>query len=191
MCKCRRLYLVCFVEDHSDLIVLSFKSFDGLRELVGDVQFVSVEKEDNSVDPLPEPSQHLCKVITWKQRAWTIRNRLLLISKVRFFIPPCSISPRVDTEFAEEISANTCVWTVRDSTQLYRLCEVSPDLINQNPKVNRGTDTKAGRQNAKDQMKESGRCKISVFFFLKDSWASDWAWRSLFFCDQESRILWT
>lgn len=57
-------YLVGFVQDDSDLVVLSFQSFDGLRELIRDVQFVSIEQQDDPVHPLPEPAQDLSEVIT-------------------------------------------------------------------------------------------------------------------------------
>lgn len=56
--------LVRFVQNHSDLVVLSLKRFDGFRELVGNVQFVGIKQQDDPVDPLPKPAQNLCKVIT-------------------------------------------------------------------------------------------------------------------------------
>ncbi len=56
-------YLVGLVEDDSDLVVLTFKSFDGLREFVRDVQLVSVKQQNDPVHPLPEPTQDLSKVI--------------------------------------------------------------------------------------------------------------------------------
>lgn len=59
----RSSYLVGLVEDDADLVVLSFEGFDGLRELVRDVQFVSVEEQNDPVHPLPEPAQDLRKVI--------------------------------------------------------------------------------------------------------------------------------
>lgn len=60
----QRSHLVGLVEDHPDLVVLALQGPDGLRELVGDVQFVGVEQQDDAVHPLTEPAQNLRKVVT-------------------------------------------------------------------------------------------------------------------------------
>ena len=57
------VHLVGLVEDHADLVVLPAERLDGLRELVGDVQLVGVEQEDDPVHALAEPAQNLGEVV--------------------------------------------------------------------------------------------------------------------------------
>ncbi|TNN47603.1 hypothetical protein EYF80_042206 [Liparis tanakae] len=52
-------HLVGLVEDHPDLVVLSFEGSDGFGELVRDVQLVGVEQQNDPIHALPEPTQHL------------------------------------------------------------------------------------------------------------------------------------
>lgn len=63
--------LVGFVQHHAHLVLVVLQSLDHLGELVGDVQLVGVEQEDDAVHALSEPLQHGSEVITWGKRAET------------------------------------------------------------------------------------------------------------------------
>ena len=58
-----RVHLVGLVQHHADLVVLAPEGLDGLRELVRDVQFVSIKEQDDPVDALSEPLQDLAEVV--------------------------------------------------------------------------------------------------------------------------------
>lgn len=66
--------LVGFVQHHAHLVLVVLQSLDHLGELVGDVQLVGVEQEDDAVHALSEPLQHGSEVITWGKRTETRRS---------------------------------------------------------------------------------------------------------------------
>lgn len=55
---------VGLVQNNADLVLVSSKSLDTALELVGDVQFVSIEEKDDTVDPLGEPFQDSSEVVS-------------------------------------------------------------------------------------------------------------------------------
>ena len=44
--------LVCFVEDATDLVLVSFECVDGTLELIGNIQLVSIEQQDDQIGSL-------------------------------------------------------------------------------------------------------------------------------------------
>lgn len=60
--------LVGFVQHHAHLVLVVLQGSDHLGELVGDVQLVGVEQEDDAVHALGEPLQHGGEIITWEKR---------------------------------------------------------------------------------------------------------------------------
>lgn len=71
--------LIRFVQHHAHFVLVVLQSSDHLGELVGDVQLVGVEQEDDAVHALCEPLQHRSEIITWRQkrRVRLIKERLL------------------------------------------------------------------------------------------------------------------
>lgn len=59
--------LVGFVQHYPHFVLVVLQSSDYLGELVGDVELVGVEQEDDAVNALGEPLQHSGKIITWKE----------------------------------------------------------------------------------------------------------------------------
>lgn len=59
--------LVGFVQHYTHFVLVVLQSSNHLRELVGDVELVRVEQEDDAVNSLGEPLQHSGKIITWKE----------------------------------------------------------------------------------------------------------------------------
>ena len=55
---------VRLVQDNADLVLIAAESLDASLELIGDVQFVGVEEEDDAVDTLSEPFQNSGKVVS-------------------------------------------------------------------------------------------------------------------------------
>lgn len=77
MCETKKLlkkgHLISLVEDDSDLVVLSFEGFDGLGELIGNVQFVGVKQQDDPIHAFAEPTQNLREVITCRNQVTFLR----------------------------------------------------------------------------------------------------------------------
>lgn len=63
--------LVGLVQHHAHLVLVVLQSSDHLGELVGDVQLVGVEQEDDAVHALRKPLQHGSKVVPWEKRTET------------------------------------------------------------------------------------------------------------------------
>lgn len=60
--------LVRLVQHHAHFVLVVLQRSDHLGELVGDVELVGVEQEDDAVNALGEPLQHRRKVIAWRKR---------------------------------------------------------------------------------------------------------------------------
>lgn len=54
---------ICFVQHNSDFIIVTSESFNASSEFVTDIQFVCVEKQNNSVDSFGEPLQDTGEII--------------------------------------------------------------------------------------------------------------------------------
>ena len=55
---------ICFVQHDPDLVLVPLHRLNAAAELVGDVQLVRVEEEENSVNPLGKPLNNPREVIT-------------------------------------------------------------------------------------------------------------------------------
>lgn len=64
--------LIRLVQHHAHLVLVVLQGSDHLGELVGDVQLVGVEQEDDAVHALGEPLQHRGEVVTWGEEKWFI-----------------------------------------------------------------------------------------------------------------------
>lgn len=67
--------LVGLVQHHAHFVLVVLEGADHLGELVGNVQLVGIEQEDDAVHALGKPFEHRGKVVTWRETSR--RDRLL------------------------------------------------------------------------------------------------------------------
>lgn len=60
------LYLVSLVENNSHLVLVVLQGLDDLRELIRDVQLVSIKEQNDAVNSFCKPLQYSSEVITCK-----------------------------------------------------------------------------------------------------------------------------